>query len=251
MIGKDFFYFSKRERRGILVLIAFIAGVFFGKYLFTPKALPPVEELELSTETEIANTEIKPMEVSSSSTYQASSGSNSYHPYREQKNQTEKRTYYSSPEKISKPPQVSNYPQKQKLSPGTTLDINRSDTTELMKIPGIGSSFARRITGYRNLLGGFYRVEQLQEVYGMYEELYAEIIPYMTVNPDSIRKIAVHSASVDKLKAHPYINFYQAKAIVEIQKKIGEIENINELSLLEEFTPDDLERIRPYLDFRK
>jgi competence ComEA-like helix-hairpin-helix protein len=251
MIGKDFFYFSKRERRGILVLIVFIAGVFFGKYLFTPKALPPVEELELSTEAEIVNQEMKPGEVSSGSTFQNSSGSNPYRPYHEQKSRTEKRTYYSPPEKTSEPPKAGNYPKEQKLLPGTTIDINRSDTTELMKIPGIGSSFARRITGYRNLLGGFYRIEQLQEVYGMYEELYAEIIPYMTVNHDSIRKIAIHSASIDKLKAHPYINFYQAKAIVEIQKKTGKIENINELSLLEEFTPDDLERIRPYLDFRK
>jgi DNA uptake protein ComE-like DNA-binding protein len=85
----------------------------------------------------------------------------------------------------------------------------------------------------------------------MYEELYVKIIPYLTVNTDSIQTIAVHSASVDKLKSHPYINFYQAKAIVEIRKKNGKINNINELSLLEEFTPDDLERIRPYLDFKE
>jgi DNA uptake protein ComE-like DNA-binding protein len=233
---KDFFYFSKRERRGILILIVFVAGIFFGKYLFTPKALPPVEELELS-ETQA--------DVDKKETYQ---------PYREpqsrtEKRTTEKRTYYQSTEKTPEPPKVKNYPKEEKLPPGVTIDVNRSDTTELMKVPGIGSSFARKISGYRNLLGGFYRIEQLQEVYGMYEELYVKIIPYMTVNTDSIRTIAVHSASVDKLKSHPYINFYQAKAIVEIRKKNGKINDINELSLLEEFTPDDLERIQPYLDF--
>jgi hypothetical protein len=37
---KDFFYFSKRERQGILILIVLIAGVFIGKFLFTPKVSP-------------------------------------------------------------------------------------------------------------------------------------------------------------------------------------------------------------------
>jgi DNA uptake protein ComE-like DNA-binding protein len=248
---KDFFYFSKRERRGILILIAFVAGVFFGKYLFTPKALPPVEALELSDKQAGIDRKEPAEPFSVGSTSQASSGSKPYHPYREQKKQTEKRTYYQPAEKTPEPPKVNNYPQEEKFSPGTVIDVNRSDTAQLMKVPGIGPSFARKINGYRSLLGGFYRIEQLQEVYGMYEELYEKIVPYMTVNPDSIRTIAVHSASVDKLKSHPYINFYQAKAIVEMRKKNGTIHDLSELSLLEEFTPDDLERIRPYLDFRK
>ncbi|MDR2057684.1 MAG: helix-hairpin-helix domain-containing protein [Dysgonamonadaceae bacterium] len=250
MRWKDFFYFSRRERRGILFLIVFVAGVFFGKYLFTPQTLPPVEELELSAGQAIAGREEKKEEVAAFASDPVASGSNTYRPYRKTGKPPEKRTYYQSQEAPPEPPKRNNYPRVDKLSPGTVIEINRSDTTGLMKVPGIGSSFARRITGYRNLLGGFYRIEQLQEVYGMYEELYVKIIPYLTVNPDSIRTIAVHSASVDRLKSHPYINFYQAKAIVEMQKKNGKINDINELSLLEEFSPDDLERIRPYLDFK-
>jgi competence ComEA-like helix-hairpin-helix protein len=242
---KDFFYFSKRERRGILILIVFIAGIFLGKYLFTPKALPPVEELNLQEEiAQEGNSDAvqstKPYSVPYSKPYQ---------PYRKQDKPPEKRTYYQPPEKTTEPPKPNHYPQTEKLQAGTVIDINASDTTELMKIPGIGSSFAKRIVGYRNVLGGFYRIEQLQEVYGMYEELYAKITPYLGVNTDSIRLIAVNSASIEKLKAHPYINFYQAKAIVETKKKKGKVENINELSLLEEFTSEDMERIRHYLDF--
>jgi DNA uptake protein ComE-like DNA-binding protein len=253
MTGKDFFYFSKRERRGIIILIVFVTGVFFGKYLFTPQALPPVEELELSEERASSDFDKSKKTEDSSINFvsQTLPGANSYRPYQERKNRTEKRTYYQQAEKVVKPSQANNYVKEEKLPFGAVIDINRSDTTELMKIPGIGSSFARRIAGYRNLLGGFYRIEQLQEVYGMYEELYVKIIPYMAVNLDSIRTIAVCSASVDKLKSHPYINFYQAKAIVEMRKKNGTINDISELSLLEEFTPDDLERIKPYLNFRK
>jgi competence ComEA-like helix-hairpin-helix protein len=247
---KNFFYFSKRERRGIVVLIVFIAGIFLGKYLFTPRPLPPVEELE----TEVIQKE-NPAEMYSNENRPASSYSypfpkqEPYKPYRKRDDQPEKRTYYQPLEKTPEPPKQNNYPMLEKMREGMVIDINSSDTTGLMKIPGIGPSFAKRIVGYRNILGGFYRIEQLQEVYGMYEELYAKITPYMTINSDSMRLITANSASVEKLKSHPYINFYQAKAIVEMRKKKGKLENINELSLMEEFTNDDLERIRPYLNF--
>lgn len=44
------------------------------------------------------------------------------------------------------------------------IDLNRADTTELKKIPGIGIGIARAIVAYRNQLGGFYDVGQLQEL---------------------------------------------------------------------------------------
>ena len=51
-----------------------------------------------------------------------------------------------------------------KYEPGTILDLNRADTTELKKIPGIGSGIARLIVGYRQRLGGFYQIEQLKDI---------------------------------------------------------------------------------------
>ena len=45
------------------------------------------------------------------------------------------------------------------------LDLNRADTAELKKIPGIGSGIARLIVNYRQRLGGFYQIEQLQEIH--------------------------------------------------------------------------------------
>lgn len=71
------------------------------------------------------------------------------------------------------------YPSK--LKPGATVDVNTADTLLLQRVPGIGPSFARRIYKYRQLLGGYYCVEQLQEVYGMDREKYDQISPYMEV----------------------------------------------------------------------
>jgi DNA uptake protein ComE-like DNA-binding protein len=79
--------------------------------------------------------------------------------------------------------------------------------------------------------------------------LYSKIAPYITVDPAQIQPIPVNSASLDRLKAHPYLNFYQAKAMIEIRKKKGKIATCNELILLEEFNEQDWERILPYLEF--
>ena len=46
---------------------------------------------------------------------------------------------------------------------------------------------------------------------------------------------------------HPYINYYQARVIVEYRKKKGRLKNLKQLSLYEEFTSADLERIEPYI----
>ena len=247
---KDFFYFSRRERQGILILIVLIAGVFLGKYLFTPKVSEPAEtSIELSENDE--NQEVIPEKVNEQTVQNPYVSANQKTNYASAKpNQpSEKRNYYSSTAESRTQPKQNQYPVTEKFAAGTVIEINTSDTLMLMKIPGIGAAFAKRIVSYRNLLGGYYRLEQLQEVYGMYEELYEKIISFLQADTNIISPIPVNTASIDKLRLHPYINFYQAKAIVEIRKKKGKLENINELSLLEEFTTEDLERIKHYLAF--
>jgi len=247
---KDFFYFSRRERQGILVLIALIAGIFLGKFLFTPKAPLPssnaeIEQSKSGEKQEVISSKPKEQENQNLQEY---AGQKTYYASNKPNQTAEKRTYYPPAESRVLPKQ-NRFPATEKFATGTVIEINASDTAQLMKIPGIGASFAKKIAGYRNSLGGYYRLEQLQEVYGMYAELYEKIIPYLRTDTGKITPIQVNTASLDKLKAHPYINFYQAKAIVEMRKKKGKLQNIHELDLLEEFTPDDLERLKHYLAF--
>jgi DNA uptake protein ComE-like DNA-binding protein len=83
----------------------------------------------------------------------------------------------------------------------------------------------------------------------MYEELYEKITPYLRVDTSIIQPLPLNSASLDRLKSHPYLNFYQAKAIIEIRKKNGKINRREELRLLEEFSENDIEKLRHYLIF--
>jgi DNA uptake protein ComE-like DNA-binding protein len=247
MSWKDFFYFSRRERQGIILLLVFIAGIFIGKWIFSPAKPQPLAGSELPEEV-VVQTNVSP-DISERPAYTPMYNNNrqqSSRNYSGRSPSPEKtRTYY---EQENAPP-VRPKPQTEKFPEGTVIELNEADTALLMRIPGIGTSFAKRITAYGKLLGGYHRVEQLQEVYGMYEELYNQISPYFNVNPATITGIPVNKASLDQLRVHPYLNFYQAKAIVELRKKRGQLTGIEELQLLEEFTPEDWIRIAPYLLF--
>ena len=51
------------------------------------------------------------------------------------------------------------------------------------------------------------------------------------------------------MRNHPYMNFYQAKAIMEHRRRFGKIKSLSDISLYTEFTRKDLERLSPYIDF--
>lgn len=133
----------------------------------------------------------------------------------------------------------------EKYPEGTLVDVGVADTTELKRIPGIGSGIAKAIVGYRNRLGGFCSLEQLSEV----DYVTPEMMKWFVLNESPIRKMNINKAGIDKLRAHPYLNFYQAKVIVEHRKKRGEIKSLSQLSLYEEFTEKDLERLAVYFSF--
>lgn len=128
----------------------------------------------------------------------------------------------------------------------TLVDINKADTAELMRIPGIGSYRSNKIVEYRRKLGGFMKVEQVMEAC----DLPDEILQWVNVSADTpIRKLNVNKLSLQRLMNHPYISFYQARAIAEYRKAYGDIKGIEDLKGLEGFTPLMIEKLQPYLEF--
>lgn len=132
-----------------------------------------------------------------------------------------------------------------KLKAGEHIDINNADTNALQKIPGIGSYYAKAIIRYRDKLGGFAQATQLQEIDGMP----TSAIAYMSISPENIHRLNINKLSLNELRRHPYINFYQAKAICDYRRLRGPIKSIKELSLLPDFPPAEIERLEPYITF--
>lgn len=98
---------------------------------------------------------------------------------------------------------------------------------------------------YREQLGGFVSKQQLQEI----ENFPEEAIQYIHIDKDNIQKLNVNKMSLARLKRHPYINYYQARAITDYRRLHGEIKDIKELKLLKEFTEFDINRIEPYIEY--
>ena len=147
------------------------------------------------------------------------------------------------PQKVLSPKK--EYVKAFKYPEGTLVEVNTADTTELKKIPGIGSGIAGGIVRYRERLGGFYALSQLEEV----KHVTPELLKWFKLDNDSIRKLEINKVSLDKLRAHPYLTFYQAKVIMEHRRKKGQIKSLSQLALYEEFTEKDLERLSAYISF--
>lgn len=133
----------------------------------------------------------------------------------------------------------------EKYPEGTLVSLNQADTLELKRVPGIGSGIARMIVAYRNRLGGFTCVEQLQEI----PHVDTCLNKWFVVEGVPFRKIRVNKDGLDKLRNHPYMDFYKAKAILKYRRKWGHIKGLSRLSLFEEFSEKDLQRLSPYLSF--
>lgn len=132
-----------------------------------------------------------------------------------------------------------------KIAEGTVVDINSADTAALKTVPGIGSYYARRITTYRERLGGYYDVGQLLEI----DDFPAAALEYLEAGGEPFRKINVNKLSVNELKRHPYISYFQAKAIDEYRRTRGPLTSLDALALHKDFTATDIERLRHYVEF--
>jgi competence protein ComEA len=126
------------------------------------------------------------------------------------------------------------------------IDINLSDTTAFVSLPGIGSKLAARIVNFREKLGGFYKVEQVGETYGVPDSTFQKIKPFLFVTQGSIKKRNLNTASVDALKS-PYIPYNVANAIVQYRTHNGTFKSIEDLKKIPLIDEPLYIKIAPYL----
>ena len=132
--------------------------------------------------------------------------------------------------------------------PVVHVELNSADTSLLVQLNGVGSKTAWNIAQYRERLGGFAQVNQLQEVFGISPENFARIKPNCTVNPSRIKKINLSEATYAEINAHPYLKGELAKAITDFRKaKSYQLKNLNELKEIPLITDEIFRKIAPYL----
>ena len=299
---KDFFYYTRSQRRAVCVLMILIALLLIGIVLVPDVPVPRDKELADVDSTELKNfeREVRPKRLSRKSSFDStrvktpvvlrpfdpnladsielsSLGLPSYvvrniMKYREKGGrfrtvESMARVYGLTEEKFLelKPYiRIAQVEEKKKLErvdtvvkpvwkekkqfkypEGTLVDVNVADTAELKKIPGIGSGIAKAIVSYRTRLGGFCSLGQLEEI----DYVSPELLKWFKLETPSVRKLDINRMSLDRLRSHPYVNFYQARVIVEHRRKKGPIKSLSQLALYEEFTEKDLKRLSAYISF--
>ena len=162
--------------------------------------------------------------------------------YRDRPDYSGKRT---SPRSASEPRDsfVPRYPVK--IKEGEHVILNTADTTALQTIPGIGSYFARKIVQYGERLGGYVSVDQLDEI----EDFPLESKRYLVIQNAKPRQLNINQLSLNELKRHPYLNYYQARAIMDYRRLHGPIQSFDDLRLSKDFPQEAIDRLTPYVAY--
>ncbi|MHA8074904.1 helix-hairpin-helix domain-containing protein [Aquirufa sp. HETE-40SA] len=138
---------------------------------------------------------------------------------------------------------VKKLPKKQ-----AAIDINTADSTAWVALNGIGPGFAKRIITYREKLGGFYKVDQLKEVYGLDSVWVKENKALLKVGAGVYRFLKINQVEWKDFR-HPYLPYGQSKVVLAYRKQHGPITDFDVLQKMQLLDQVAWRRLKPYLSF--
>ena len=128
------------------------------------------------------------------------------------------------------------------------IDINTADSAAWVALNGIGPGFAKRIMIYRERLGGFYRVDQLKEVYGLDSLWVNENKALLKVGTGIYRFLEINKLEWKDFK-HPYLPYGQSKVVLAYRKQHGVLKDFEALEKIQLLDLVAWKRLKPYLSF--
>lgn len=131
------------------------------------------------------------------------------------------------------------------------VEINTADSAALRSVRGIGEKSVTAIMRYRELLGGFYSVEQLAELDVVTESNYERILTQICCDSCKISKIDINFASPNELMRHPYVSAKALRRIVKQRQLKGGWSGIGEMIDDDIFSEEEAARLAPYLRFAR
>ena len=129
------------------------------------------------------------------------------------------------------------------------ISINQADTNLLKSVKGIGSYLAKSIVDYRTRLGGYYSVEQLQDLFAVDSSRFANIKNQFYCDT-SFQKLNINRAEEETLYNHPYISYKLARNIVEFRERMRLFEKEAELMNIELVDGVLFSKLAPYLEIK-
>ncbi len=225
------FALTKGDRRSIRILLLCIAAT---TALRAWGVVRPAKEWKFSAETGRILTELLPQDGAKQTTWTSNrtSPGSSGPKYPADTNPAYRTTY--------KPP---SYMIKKEFK----LELNQADTLDFQQLRGIGPAYARRIVAYRERLGGFVRLDQLREVWGIDSLLFQRILPSVYLRQQKPRPLKINQADLYTLRTHPYLDYYQAKEIYLHRLKHGNFSQLQQIRRVNLMDSGTFARLEPYL----
>jgi len=125
-------------------------------------------------------------------------------------------------------------------------NLNSASFEELIELPWIGDYTAKKIIEQREKLGGYIGKYQLLEIWGIDAERYDKIKINVFVS-GTVRQLNINEASIEELKNHPYINYKVANSIVKMRKVHGDYKIIEDIKRSVLIDQELFTKIQPYL----
>ncbi|MCG9791237.1 helix-hairpin-helix domain-containing protein [Flavobacterium algicola] len=130
------------------------------------------------------------------------------------------------------------------------LDVNTASQEDFMKLNGIGVGYSERIIKFRESLGGFVSMEQLDDVWGLPPEVITKLnASFKIASQPVIKKLDINNASVKEIAQFPYFRYALAKEIVTFRSMNGDFKNATDLTKIKGLSIDKANIIALYLTF--
>ncbi|WP_432222186.1 ComEA family DNA-binding protein [Flavobacterium sp. TMP13] len=147
---------------------------------------------------------------------------------------------------------ISNLPAKKEATIKTVIvkDINLATAEDLIAIYGIGEALSQRVLSYKQTVGGFVSMNQINEIWGLSPEvIYMINKNFKIISKPTISKIAINDASLKELSQFYYFKNGLAKQILIYRSMNGNFNNIEDLAKIKGFPVDKASIIDLYLEF--
>ena len=129
------------------------------------------------------------------------------------------------------------------------IDLNTATVLQLQKVNGVGEVLANRIVRFRNKFpGGFINNIQLQDVYGLSEEVIIKINnKFVVKTPRKFDRVHLNTATINQLVTIQHIDYDLAKNIIEYRVFNKNYKKLDELLKVKDFPINKFDIIKLYL----
>jgi competence protein ComEA len=243
---REYFSFSKKERTGILVLTALIIIIFILPYFFSAKKPASNQQQFEQFKNEIAQLKTQQDSVHTRSKYyeqDEKSDYDDYTPSRKNTNTTTGTLFY--------------------FDPNTATD-------EEWKKLGIRDKTIQTIGHYLSKGGKFHKPEDLKKIYGLSEEKYDQLLPYIQFkNADTVASykktetnfvselsfkkgktystIHINAADTSTFSALPGIGSKLSNRIILFREKLGGFYSTSQVAEIYGLPDSTFLKLKPYL----